>query len=105
MNGVFRVSAFPTEPMPVLDGRLLGDKATLLTELGRVLDFPAYYGGNWDALEECLVDLSWHDGPLRVLITDADALADDLRESLIEIFLQAARAWAAEGRTFALYLA
>lgn len=105
MNGVFRISTLPTQAMPSLDGRQLGDKATLLAELGRVLDFPDYYGGNWDALDECLADLSWHDGPLRVLITDADALADDLRESLIEIFLQAARAWATEGRTFALYLA
>lgn len=105
MNGVFRVSTLPTQLMPTLDGRLLGDKATLLAELGRVLDFPDYYGGNWDALEECLADLSWRPGPLSLLITHADALADDLRENLIEIFLQAAHAWAVEGRAFALYLA
>lgn len=105
MNGVFRVSTLPAQVMPTLDGRLLGDKATLLAELGRALDFPDYYGGNWDALDECLADLSWHDGPLRLLITNADALADDLRESLIDIFLQVARAWTAEGRAFALYLA
>jgi RNAse (barnase) inhibitor barstar len=105
MNGVFRISTLPTQVMPTLDGRLLGDKAALLAELGRALDFPDYYGGNWDALEECLADLSWHDGPLLLLITHADALVDDLRENLIEIFQQAARAWAAEGRAFALYLA
>lgn len=105
MNGVFRISTLPTQAMPTLDGRLLGDKATLLAELGRVLDFPDYYGGNWDALEECLADLSWQEEPLLLLITDADALGDDLRDSLIDIFLQAARAWALEGRAFALYLA
>lgn len=105
MNGVFRISGVPRETMPTLDGRLLQDKTTLLAELGRVLDFPDYYGANWDALEECLADLSWHDGALRLLITDADALADELRETLIEIFLQASRAWAVEDRAFALYLA
>lgn len=105
MNGVFRLGTPPAHAMPSLDGRRLGDKATLLAEVGRVLDFPDYYGGNWDALEECLSDLSWHAGPLRLLITHADALADDQRNYLIEIFLQTARAWAAEGRDFALYLA
>ncbi len=104
-NGVFRVSALPTEPMHVLDGRLLGDKASLLCALSRELHFPDYFGGNWDALDECLADLSWHAGPLRLLITHAESLPDDLRESLVEIFLGAAKLWAEEGRPFALYLA
>ena len=104
-NGVFRVSALPREPMPVLDGRQLGDKASLLAALGQALHFPDYYGGNWDALDECLADLSWHEGPLRLLITDADTLPDSLRENLIEIFLDAAKQWAEMGRAFALYLA
>lgn len=105
MSGVYRISGLPGGDMPALDGRLLHDKATLLTELGRVLDFPDYYGANWDALEECLADLSWHEGALQLLITHADALTDDLLENLIEIFLQAARAWAPEGRGIDLYLA
>jgi RNAse (barnase) inhibitor barstar len=104
-NGVFRVTALPTEPMPTLDGRLLGDKASLLAELGRALRFPDYYGGNWDALEECLADLSWHRGPLRLLITHAEAIPDDLRANLSDIFAAAARQWAVENRPFALYLA
>ena len=105
MNGVYRVSRFPTEAMPVLDGRLLGDKSSLLAALGQALNFPDYYGGNWDALDECLIDLSWHSGPLRLLITHADVIPDALRKDLIEIFLQAARLWADEGRVFALFLA
>ncbi|MDD5388679.1 MAG: barstar family protein [Gallionellaceae bacterium] len=91
--------------MPVLDGRLLGDKASLLAALGWTLHFPDYFGGNWDALDECLADLSWHAGPLRLLITHADSLPDNLRENLVEIFLAAAKLWDGEGRPFALYLA
>ncbi len=105
MNGVYRISALPTQSMPTLDALRLQDKATLLAELGRALDFPDYYGANWDALEECLADLSWHEGAVRLLITHADTLADDLRENLIDVFLQAARTWAVAGRAFALYLA
>lgn len=105
MNGVFRLGAPPADAMPSLDCRRLGDKAALLAEIGRILAFPDYYGGNWDALEECLADLSWHDGPLRLLITHAEALADAERDTLMEVFLEAARAWTGEGRDFALYLA
>lgn len=105
MNGVFRISALPAEPMPSLDGRLLGDKTSLLAALGRVLNFPDYYGENWDALDECLADLSWHEGPLRLLVTHADSLPLDLRDNLVEIFLDAARQWDEADRPFALYLA
>jgi hypothetical protein len=41
----------------VLDGGAVKDGAHLLDALGRALAFPAYYGRNWDAAEECLGDL------------------------------------------------
>ncbi len=37
-------------------------KEKLLGVLARKLRFPAYFGHNWDALDECLRYLSW-DGP------------------------------------------
>jgi hypothetical protein len=36
-----------------------GSKRALLDWYARTLQFPAYFGHNWDALEECLCDLSW----------------------------------------------
>lgn len=35
------------------------DKEQLLTTLAAQLEFPAYFGRNWDAADECLRDLSW----------------------------------------------
>lgn len=40
-----------------LDGRKLPDKAALLAALAEGFRFPEYFGGNLDALEECLGDL------------------------------------------------
>lgn len=37
----------------------LTEKADLLEHLRAGLGLPDYFGGNWDALEECLRDLSW----------------------------------------------
>jgi hypothetical protein len=36
-----------------------GDKAALLKALAAALAFPATFGANWDALADCLQDLSW----------------------------------------------
>ncbi len=37
-------------------------KAEILKEIGEVWSFPSYYGANWDALIDCLSDLSWIGG-------------------------------------------
>ena len=42
-----------------LDGRRVTDKASFLAEIARAMDFPDYFGHNWDALDELLRDLSW----------------------------------------------
>jgi hypothetical protein len=56
-------------------------KHALLATLATQLKFPDYFGGNWDALEECIGDLSWLPiGP--VIVKHADIpLVDDLRDA------------------------
>ncbi len=42
-------------------------KQKLLRTLAKELQLPAYFGHNWDALEECLRDLSWlPDGKIQI---------------------------------------
>jgi len=69
----------------------------LLTECARVLDFPDYFGHNWDALEECLADLEWLPAKGYILlITDAaHVLPDDEThyETFLEILCDAGEAW------------
>ena len=42
-----------------IDGADVRDKAAFLNAFATALHFPSYFGNNWDALEECLRDLSW----------------------------------------------
>jgi hypothetical protein len=37
----------------------LSGKTKLLDALRVALEFPAYFGRNWDALSDCLQDMSW----------------------------------------------
>ena len=52
-------------------------KEALLDELYRRLRFPNYFGGNWDALWECIRDLSWLPAGPVVLIHRDLPLAGD----------------------------
>ncbi|MDJ0380997.1 barstar family protein [Streptomyces sp. G-G2] len=40
-----------------LDG--VRSKAELMRRCGEALRLPEWFGGNWDALADCLIDLSW----------------------------------------------
>jgi len=40
-----------------LDGREISGKAEFLSQAAKAMKFPAYFGANWDALEECITDL------------------------------------------------
>ncbi len=50
----------------------------LFDEFAAVLQFPPYFGENWDGLDECLNDLDWLEGNGAALfILDADQLLQD----------------------------
>ena len=56
-------------------GQRCPTKERFLQELAAALQFPHYFGDNWDALEECLGDLDWLDtSHLTLIITNTDKL-------------------------------
>jgi RNAse (barnase) inhibitor barstar len=81
----------------VINGKKCSTPAGVFNEFARALDFPDYFGHNWDAMEECLADLEWLPAKGYVLlITDAQAVIPDDEEeyeTLLEILSDAGEAW------------
>ncbi len=76
-------------------------KQGVFDALARALEFPAWFGRNWDALEDCLTDLSWRAGEGHVLLLGghAELPADDLGV-LVDVLRAAAGHWAGRGQPF-----
>jgi RNAse (barnase) inhibitor barstar len=60
-------AARPGERLIAVPSRL-ETKADLFNFLAREIPLPDYFGHNWDALEECLGDLSWLDDKKILLV-------------------------------------
>jgi hypothetical protein len=75
------------------------DKEALLRKIAVALDFPTWFGGNWDALEDCLSDLSWRKASGYVLLFEQAKPGDDLGV-LIDILQSTAEFWAERGVPF-----
>jgi Barstar (barnase inhibitor) len=43
------------------DGQQIVDRASLFDRVASTMQFPEYFGHNWDALEDCLTDLFYED--------------------------------------------
>lgn len=85
--------------LPV-DLRDCRDRDDALERIAAALQFPDWFGGNWDALADCLNDLSWLPAPGYVLLLDhADGWRGEDPEGfgvLLEIANDAGARWAAQ---------
>ncbi|NND60929.1 MAG: barnase inhibitor [Gammaproteobacteria bacterium] len=88
------------------DISLVKSDQDLLSGLAVSLEFPDYFGGNWDALDECLTDLEWKPASGYVLIArGARPFWKSNAETggkLVSAWLYAASEWASEGVPFHL---
>ena len=63
-------SLTPMWPWRLVRGSRMLTEANVFQEFAAALQFPAYFGKNWDALDECLHDLSWLPGRRVALLVD-----------------------------------
>ena len=103
----------PLEAEGIRVASLAGDavhgKQALMAALADALELPDYFGGNWDALDEVLRDLSWLEGGGNVLVvregSDLWNREPALAGTLVSVWTSAAREWAVKGVPFHLVFA
>jgi hypothetical protein len=54
----------------VVDLSGVKDKMAFLKKMAVALGFPAYFGMNWDAFNECLTDMAWRPAAGYVILLD-----------------------------------
>jgi RNAse (barnase) inhibitor barstar len=79
-------------------------KDDFLDAIASSLHFPDWFGRNWDALEDCLGDMSWHAAPgYVVILAHADEFRANEQDSFLlalRIFQSAAESWREDGVPF-----
>jgi len=100
------VTALGREHPGVAVRRIRGSRcrstAALFDVLAAALQFPRYFGANWNALHDMLLDLRWHPAAAYVLVVEeademlADA-PDDVLSVGLEVLVGAAEQRAASG--------
>jgi RNAse (barnase) inhibitor barstar len=81
------------------------ENEALLAKIASAMKFPEYFGMNWDAMDECLRDLSWLNpkGVLLVLENSQDVWRQPtLAGQLVGSWLFCAESWAQDGVPFHL---
>lgn len=80
------------------------DKDALLAIIAKALRFPEWFGSNWDALNDCLLDMAWLPAPGYALFFEhCDAIharAGDDFLLLRQLLADATEAWREKGIPF-----
>lgn len=79
------------------------DKEMFLMRVAEALEFPDWFGRNWDAFFDCLADLSWlpAGGHLLVLLNSAEIRRDspEAFDTAKSIMQEAAAVWQKRGQS------
>lgn len=74
--------------------------------LSRDLEFPVWFGGNLDALHDCLTDFSWHPAPGYVItLTGCESLSSNPTSfaAFNQVLASAVQAWQARNIPFRVF--
>ena len=113
-SGVFQLSKEPEVLEQAADSaglkvwkinlRRIRGKAGLLSHIARILEFPDWFGNNWDALHDCLGDLSrTQEQGYVILLKNSKEFAVRYRETFntaTQVFAAAAEQWRSAGKPF-----
>jgi RNAse (barnase) inhibitor barstar len=88
----------------LIDGRKINNKEQFLRNSAQAMNFPDYFGANWDAFEDCLTDMSWHETDGFVVLYDnVDTFAQNSPDQFkvaLEIFRDIIEFWRNQEKPF-----
>jgi hypothetical protein len=65
------------------------------------LEFPDYFGQNWDAMDECLQDLTWLPaGTLALVHAEVPPVPPDILTTYLKLLREAVAYWQTKRRDF-----
>lgn len=83
-------------------------KAGLLDKFAKMLKFPRHFGRNWDALNDCLSDLSWlNDKGWILILLRADSFAEKNKEAfhtLLDVIEGVVDYWREPNKPFGVFV-
>lgn len=75
----------------------VSSKDDLMMELELSLQFPGYWGRNWDALEDMLTDLHWlKQGDVLIAHRSVGLFPDSVLRAYLDVLCVATESWAGE---------
>jgi hypothetical protein len=102
-SGVYRASASKVIVAAAresgIDIARIDAREDVLARVAQALEFPSWFGGNWDALADCLGDLSWRSGGGHVVVFEGFPRGDELGV-LLDVLRTTAEYWAERRRPF-----
>jgi RNAse (barnase) inhibitor barstar len=86
------------------------DKKDFLDRVAKALSFPDWFGGNWDALNDCLTDLEWLSTKRGDVLVFEDiehfaAAHKQEFQNAMAVLRAASEYWKAQGRPFWAFVA
>lgn len=83
------MSDYPQAAIRMVRGNKSKTVADFFNEIGAALQFPYYFGENWDGFDECITDLSWIDGEAYLLVvSQANLLLQGSAQKDFQILIQ-----------------
>ena len=95
---VFKLQCIPGDGcIRLIRGSKCVTPESLFNEVSAALQFPSYFGENWDALDECIIDLEWCPARWYLLyIPNAENILQNDDKSFnifLSVLWRAAEAW------------
>jgi hypothetical protein len=88
----------PQTIVRMVRGKKMTSPAALFDEFAAALQFPCYFGNNWNAFDECIADLDWLPGDAYIItIVDARQVLRD-QPGELDVFFRILRSVAREWR-------